>query len=335
MSHIVPQSCDANKDYRMKSPLNLILLAIVIGGAGCATSTSPANDTAVPKTLVPGTSYYGRANYVEYIAGNMPLIFTAPHGGQLLPDEIPDRTPTACGGTATTVRDSNTGELVRAIQAAFLAHTGKYPHIVIAHLSRRKLDANRPRSEAACGDAEAGVAFDQYHAFIDAAKSKIIADFGKGWYTDVHGHGHPQNRLELGYLLGSSDLALGDAALDASASLETGSSIGTLSLQSALSFSGLLRGPTSLGTLFANAGYAAIPSVQQPAPGQGEAFFSGGYSTERHGCANGGPICGVQIEHHMTNVRDTEANRAAYAAALVNVYETFLAQNLGITLGRR
>lgn len=37
-----------------------------------------------------------------------------------------------------------------------------------------------------------------------------------------------------------------------------------------------------------------------------------------------------EIEHHFAGVRDTTPNRAAYAAALVGVYEGFLSQNFGM-----
>ena len=206
--------------------------------------------------------------------------------------------------------------------------------MVIVHLHRRKLDANRERAEAACGNTAAGRAWDEYHQFIDVAKARVIADHGKGWYTDLHGHGHAIQRLELGYLLQSTELRLSDAALDASVAYENASSFRTFSQQSPLSFTQLLRGTQSLGAALAAAGYPSVPSADDTYPDEGEPYFSGGYSTARHGCSNGGAVCGLQIEHNMTNVRDTEASRGAYATALAAVYDQFLAQ-LGITLPRQ
>ena len=100
-----------------------------------------------------------------------------------------------------------------------------------------------------------------------------------------------------------------------------------------MSFSGVLRGSASLGTLLEAAGYPSVPSTSTPAPGTSDPYFSGGYSTQRHGCAGGGSICGLQIEHNYTGVRDNATNRASYAAALVRVYETYLAQNFSFGLG--
>src|SRR6185503_10349115 len=56
-----------------------------------------------------------------------------------------------CGGSATTTTDLNTIDLVRAMQSRHFARFGTYPHIIINHLARRKLDANRTAEEAACG----------------------------------------------------------------------------------------------------------------------------------------------------------------------------------------
>lgn len=308
----------------------IVLLLVAACGGGCSAGGGPGapGSTIPPGPYTPGTSYFGRNQYIEYIAGNLPLIFSAPHGGSLSPAEIPDRTAALCGGTATTSRDTNTEELTRAIRAAF--GPGKHPHVVINRLHRVKLDANRDLIEGACGDAEAEIAWQEFQDFISIAKNRVQEDFGKGWYTDVHGHGHAIARLELGYLLTTADLLLSDAALDANSAYENKSSIRTFSAQSPLAFSALLRGAAGLGTLLASAGYPATPSQQDPAPAAGDEYFNGGYNTSAHGCSAGGNICGIQIEHHFTGVRDTEGNRNNYATALAGIYESFLSQNFGI-----
>jgi hypothetical protein len=281
-----------------------------------------------------GTSSFGRQNYIEYIAGNLPLIFSAPHGGTLLPAEVPDRTPGQCATSESFVAgpDWNTQPLARAILTAFFNRTGKYPHAIINRLHRQKLDANRTIAGGACGDPEARIAWNEYHQFIELAKARVLAEYGRGWYTDVHGHGHSVQRLELGYLLASTDLRLSNAVLDGTAAYEQKSAFATFSQSSPQSFTTLLRGTPALGTLLTTGGYRSVPSAQDPAPLSGDAYFNGGYNTATHGCATAGSICGVQIEHHFTGVRDTAANRATYAAALARAYDVFLAQNFGISL---
>ncbi len=310
----------------------VIILTAACGGARPPTVT---NDPA----YIPGHSYFGTNNYIEYIAGDAPVILTAPHGGALTPSAIPDRTDATCGGSATTTTDLNTIELVRAMQTSFHARFGRYPHVIIAHLARRKLDANRTPPEAACGNAAADVAYREWHSFIDIAKHAVLESSGKGWYMDMHGHGHSIQRLELGYLLDGSRLDATDAVLNARPNADT-SSIRTIARSSGASLSTLLRGPGALGTLFANNGFPAVPSAGDPGP-KGAAYFAGGDDTRRHACgaeatafggATDGNICGVQIETNFTGVRDNAANRQRFADASAIVLEQFLATYWGLRL---
>ena len=173
-----------------------MMTVVVVLNAGCSLgAAAPLGEAPVsPPAEIPagpyvaGKSYFGRNNYIEYIAGNAPVVFTASHGGAERPDEIPDRTASACGGEATTVTDLNTIDLVRAMQQRYFARFGKYPHVVITHLSRRKLDSNRTLAEGACGDNEAQIAYAEWHAFIDVAKAAVLSGSGRGFYIDVHGH---------------------------------------------------------------------------------------------------------------------------------------------------
>ena len=321
---------------------SVVLLACSGGASPTATTPLPPVPPAppAPVTYVAGQSYFGRNDYVEYIAGNAPVILTAPHGGALTPSSIPDRTAAACGGGATTATDLNTADLVRVMQQRFFARFGTYPHIVISHLARRKLDPNRLSPEAACGNAEAAAALAEWHAFIDEAKRAVQTQSGKGWYMDMHGHGHSVQRLELGYLVTDGDLNRTDSALDATALYEQTSSIRTLSLNAPITFAALLRGASSLGTLYANRGIPAIPSASDPSP-NGAPYFNGGDNTRRHSCGadatrlggvTGGPICGVQIEAHFTGVRDTAANRERFADVTAQVLEEYLRVHWGLLL---
>jgi hypothetical protein len=294
----------------------------------------PLPGTGIPPgPYTPGQSYFGHDNYIEYIAGNSPVIFTAPHGGALLPATIPDRTDASCGASVSTTTDLNTTDLARAMQQRWFARFGRYPHIVINHLARRKLDPNRPGAEAACGNADATAAYQEWHLFIDAAKTTALAASGKAWYMDMHGHGHATQRLELGYLLTGAQLDLNDAALDANVALQDTSSIRVISETSPLSFSALLRGSTSLGALYAAAGFPSVPANIDASP-RADPYFSGGDNTRRHTCGaeatafggtTRGMVCGVQIEANLTGVRDNAANRDRFGDATALVLEQYLA----------
>jgi hypothetical protein len=120
---------------------------------------------------------------------------------------------------------------------------------------------------------------------------------------------------------------MSDAAIEASGA-EDESSIRTLSEASPASFAGILRGPTSLGALFEASGFPSVPSASTASPGTAE-YFNGGYNTVRYGSRNGGPVSGVQIESNYDGVRDSQANRERFAAALVGVITQYMAAHRG------
>ena len=291
----------------------------------------------------PGQSYFGHKNYIEYIAGDGPIILSAAHGGSLTPSDIDDRTDAACGATDVQIRaDRLTRELVIAMQQAIHTRFGTFPHVVINHLHRSKLDANRPVTEAACGNTDAGVAWLEFHTFMDVAKLAVVNGPGKGWYMDMHGHGHGIQRLELGYLLRAVDLRQPDSVLDGTTAFEEASGINTLSKEETdETFSTLLRGPNSLGALYAANDFPSVPSPTDPFPQSGDPYFNGGFSTERHTCSlaagplgglPAGKICGVQIETNLTGVRDTPENRTHFAEVTAKILETYLAEHWDIQL---
>jgi hypothetical protein len=273
-------------------------------------------------TFQPGISYLGRRGYVEYIPGELPLVISAPHGGSLTPEEIPDRT------WGETVTDSNTEETLLAVRDAFVERTGFAPHVVISHLKRTKLDPNRDVEEGAQGDPFAANAWREWHAFIDEAENLVAERYGSGLYIDLHGHGHEILRAELGYLIAAGTLDGPDAGLDAW-DVARASSLRALAATSGVPFSELLRGATSLGGLLASAGVPAVPSPEDPSPGANP-YFSGGYDTDVHGSRQeGAVVSGVQMELHRTGVRDTDANRRAFGRALAEAVESFMTLHYG------
>lgn len=285
-----------------------------------------ATFTADAAPLEEGVTYRGANMYVEFTPGDLPLIISAPHGGTLEPQSIPDRSAQG----ATVIRDAYTDELALEMALAFNTRTDGTPHVIVMHLHRSKLDANREIGEAAEGNRIAERAWREYHGFIDAARQYVEAEHGSGLYVDLHGHGHEILRLELGYLLTAAQLAGDDAALN-SATIVQRSSIRRLAETGSATHAELLRGPQSLGTLFEAAGYPAVPSTAQPHPG-GDPYFIGGYSTQRHGSRDGDLIDGVQIEANREGVRDTQQNRQAFAAAVAAVLESYFAAHYAIPL---
>ncbi len=271
---------------------------------------------------VPGLSYYGRSRYTQFFPGQLPIVLSAGHGGDLLPAEIPDRT------YGTTVQDRHTMDLALRIRQAIKDQTGYWPHLVVSHLRRIKLDPNREIVEAAQGSLPAERAWWEYHTFIEIARQMVEADFGEGLYLDIHGHGHPIQRSELGYLLSGSQLALSDEDLR---DLASRSSLKALAQKPGVDFVELIRGPLSLGSLLEDEGFPSVPSQDDPHPG-GDPYFSGGYSTVVHGSRDGGAVSGIQIECNFTGVRDTAENRQAFAEALASSLAVYFPAHFGMAL---
>lgn len=292
--------------------LVVALLVLACGGDGTTIVAPPLPPTG---GYQPGVPVFGQRSFVEYVPGELAVIISAPHGGSLAPTDIPNRT------VGTTVTDNNTIELARAISAALVARTGRAPHLVITHLRRTKVDTNREVVEAAAGNPQAVQAWTEYHAFVDSAKAAALRRSGFAVYIDLHGHGHPMARVELGYLLTAGVLNGDDKSLNTG--IIGGSSLRELPALER-PFAEILRGPTSLGGLLAARGIPAVPSQAMPSPGA-EPYFNGGYNTARHTI---GGVVGLQVEAHYAGVRDTDANRRAFGAALAESLQLWIEEHV-------
>lgn len=277
-----------------------------------------------PDGFVPGRFYYGAEKLVQYRAGNIPIIIVAPHGGRMKPEDIPDRST----GVLTT--DLNTYETASTLYYSIYRSTGRLPHFVSCKIARIKLDCNRALEEASSGDLKATQAWHDFHGFIMAARKSVMRDFSRGLYIDLHGHGHAIPRLELGYQLSKDHLRTSDLELDSAPYIER-STIREIAIRTGIPFSKIIRGPQSLGSTLEALGIAAVPSMQQPDPGD-EALFNGGYNVVRYGSRDGGTISAIQIESHLTGIRDTVDNRRVFAEKLDQALRGYLKTFLSISL---
>jgi len=279
---------------------------------GTGPCTKPVTKTFKYK---PGGTYWGRKNYVEYVAGDLPLIISSPHGGFLKPSEIPNRTWGVLGG------DTGSQEKTLEVANYIKKITGRQPHLIINRLHRVKLDANREIKEAAQGSKWSEQAWTEYHQFIDAAKDWVTLRCGKGHYFDFHTNAHSAKWVEMGHLLTSGDLDRADTALNASAYINK-SSLRALALTAGTNFPEVVRGPSSLGGLLMSRGYKSVPSPKHPHP-KGQGFFSGGYNTRRHGSKSGGVIDGTQVESYVKFINN-ESGRDDYSLKLAQSMRAFV-----------
>lgn len=297
----------------------LLCLLLACGGlSGCAPSAPSPSGATPAATETPRRSASG---YVLYWPGELPIVLSVPHDGGLEPTDIPDRTE------GVTVRDSHARALAEAIRAALTQKFGRAPHLIVCELSRKKADGNRELASATQGHPRAVQAWQEYHAYIEEAERAVLARTPHGLYLDIHSHGHPKKRLELGYLLKPADLQLTDAVLDTDATVRGRSSIRELGRRTPSGFAELVRGPTSLGGLLEARGLAALPAPRQ-ALAPGDPYFNGAFDIAAHGSRDKAQLDGIQIEVPL-QMRGTAAQRAATAAAFADALEVYFAKHYG------
>ena len=260
-------------------------------------------------------------NYIRYYKGNLPLILSTPHGGELSPTDITDRQ------SGVFDLDDFTLELTENIIEEFYLQTGNIPYVVVGEISRNKVDLNRQR-EKAYEDERAKIVYDEFHHLIQKSEKEIDEKFSKGLYIDIHGQSHPKGYTEFGYLLFNDILKLTDEQLK---DHQDQTSIRTLCKFSSESFLEQLKGKNSLGSLMCDEGYDSIPSSKIPYATDGK-YFEGAYDTIRYGSLQGGNISGIQIEFPYKNIRDTAEHRQKCAESFVRAAIKFMKIHFDIDL---
>jgi len=313
-----------------------VFVSIFLAGSGLSFGQTNLS------SYTPGTTYWGRSNYTEYIAGNLPLIISAPHGGDTNPAELPTRTNTSTY-TVTTDPDLWTANLARAIRTAAFNRYGRYPHVVICRVVRSDVDCNRDIEEGAQNNTNTQTLWREFHAYLNIARQNVSNNYGRGLYIDLHGHGHTIQKNEIGYNLSDSDMFKSSL----SSTDEDESTIRAMSRRSRLTFTELVRGELGLGGLLEKRGYPSVPSHLSPNQGVlngvTNEYFNGGYNVQTYGTSltNGGTIDAIQIECNFTNVRaksststydEDVAIRALFASNLVASLDEYFKYHLEMTL---
>jgi hypothetical protein len=254
------------------------------------------------------------------------LVMSVPHGGNFKPTYMPDRStthPTYCPTSGCkTSADSNTKEIALLVQQKFIQNYCKVPYVVVVHLHRSKLDANRPVEEAAHGNAIAVAAWQAFHDYIVTAQNHVKTRFGtvtgstglvgvKGLLFDVHGYAgldyDPVNgspHVHWGVNLGMEDSLNTDiwCPIDD----QSNGAMGTMTHARWLpgqSYECLVRGPRAIGSRLTTTGPglcgASTPSYNHPSPLQLASecstcaqmcgavptpchYYEGGYDVEMH-----------------------------------------------------
>lgn len=321
----------------------------------------------------PGTLYSVATSVpgdVVYLAGNLPIIITVPHGGSAAPADIPDRSED-CDEYIATANDVQTIALACDIVEGLMNLThGKYPHLVINNLCRTRIDQNRDWGED-CNpvDGRGGDAWIDFHEVMTGAVAigAVLGRFGAGLLVDLHGKpnsGEPDYSLYwesvmIGYNLTSTVLSYSDEVInDQGNEYAERSSLRFLSAREAhtIDLAGLLRGGVrgheSYGALLQDGldqinrnygkDYTIVPSDLVPAPAY--LYLSGEYNIKAFCGVKDGSIdnlyaftpsrfiSGFQLEV-CREIRDTDpALRKDFAREVAKALRLYIARHYHLLL---
>lgn len=241
------------------------------------------------------------ASLVHAEAGELPVILTAPHGGEQPVPGCGERSDS--GAHFVNRPDVHTDRLARGIADELKRLTGKAPYLVIAHFHRRYIDANR-RPEEAYGSPGCAAVYEAYHAAIRRQIEELRARFPRAMLFDIHGQ-----------------TAYRDAVLRGTRHGQT--------VQALLARAGAaaVTGPDSVFGRFAALGYAIVPANDAPPTARLEAKnYSGGHTVDLYGSHRAAGIDAMQLEYGRDLRENTVLDKTARdtAQAIAAFYERFL-----------
>jgi N-formylglutamate amidohydrolase len=150
-------------------------------------------------------------DYLKIKRGNIPLIFSVPHGGNLDYDAIPNREKGVIGIDKYTI--PLTEILIEKIKktAQSLINKNIKPSYIISHIKRQKIDFNRRKEKAFNGNTKKALKiYNIYHNSIKKLILRNLKCFDKSLLIDIHGFEQediPRGFRIVDIVLGTNNLA--------------------------------------------------------------------------------------------------------------------------------
>lgn len=243
---------------------------------------------------------------VTYKPGTMPIILTAPHGGSKPVPGVEIRTGNTVEkniGAKTNFSfafDRNTDKLAIEVADAIEKKTGLRPYLVVAHFSRKYIDANRPASDGYESELVKPV-YDEYHGDIEKSRREILEKWKTGMLIDLHGQGSKKD----GIFRGTSDLKTVKHLIDSKGR-------------------DALFGPNSILGILQSKGATLIPTTEDTESKENPAL-NGGWTVRHYGSMEGGNFDALQLETGI-NYRDLNKSKTVedLSDAIIAFYKAFL-----------
>jgi|GEM_PF-1522709 len=261
-------------------------------------TTAQQTPPAAPAIPTDRDQHYEKFSY--YQRGDLPIILTAPHGGEKRIPSIPDREGRGVS-MFVTVLDDGTLQLALELSDIIYEMTGKRPYLVAADFTRKQIDANRP-SSGAYETTAAKTYYDFYHNKIAQFIDEIKDRFGnKTLLLDLHGQGSDANTIYRG-----------------TRDRQTVQRLITRKGENAFT------GPHSILGILAREGNTIYPANNQRLTAE-KSIYSGGYTVGHYGSHNENGIDALQLESGWTLRRSGRSEFAKdLAKALIDFYKTYL-----------
>jgi N-formylglutamate amidohydrolase len=279
----------------------LILAPFLLVCAGAllpALAQTPEQPAAPPPTKAPLAA--AKPEFLITIEpGTLPIVLSAPHGGQEPIPGIPIRQGKNVERFVTS-RDGNVDKIALLTAKELEKTLGGRPYLVIARFERKYVDANRA-PEAAYEHEAAKLQYDAYHRAIQDALVAIKRDWGRGLVVDIHGQAKTTDGIYRGTVDGESVKQLVK---------EHGRTAVT--------------GEKSLFGMLAKLGYKVLPGNDDT--DQVEHFYNGGHITRSYGSDHVADIDAIQVEFgdKFRKAEHLDKTSADLAAALTVFAKEYL-----------
>jgi N-formylglutamate amidohydrolase len=235
--------------------------------------------------------------WVAVLAGMLPIILAAPHGGRQPIPGVPVRSGAGVFQFATG-RDNNTDELAAALALKLEERLQARPFLVVARFERKHLDANRSPDRAYESTA-AKPYYDAYHGALGQAREQVRREWGRGLLLDIHGQGTHAEAIYRG--------------------TGNGKTVAALTQRFGVK---ALTGSKSIFSQLEGRGYQVLPSANNS---YREDRYVGGYTVQTYGSHRDTGIDAIQLEIGMRlrarpNLERTAADLAEAIAVFAQEY---------------
>ena len=237
-------------------------------------------------------------SFISVQSGELPIILSAPHGGNLVIEGVAERKGKDVKRFVRT-KDMWTDQLTVKLADAIEKETGKRPYVVIAKFHRKFIDANRS-ADLAYESPEAKPVYDAYHQAIASARREVLQRWGRGILFDVHGQAAEAKAIFRGTQNGQTTSHLVE---------KFGQEV--------------LSGEASVFGLFAKEGIAVLPDLGSD---HRETRYTGGYVVRTYGSSSGGTMDAIQLElgRELRSPKNNDETARMVANAIVEFSQKYL-----------